>query len=164
MPGMFQMSPPSPPVQSSRHKHRHRQASPSPTSSLQTSGVPTLPQLMRQVARKTLLFWKPRAQHQPPSQTVDLTQESTPPLPPREVIDLQSPSLTPIPILRQPDISRSPSYHIHSLSPTPARSTPIIPETHLRNHQWMPTTPDPDGTIMPNLFNTPYIPAHSLTP
>jgi hypothetical protein len=96
--------------------------------------APTLPQLMHQVAHKTLPFRKPRAQPLPPLQTVNLIQESTPPLPPQEVIDLQSPSLTPVPTLPPHTTSHSPSYHIHSLSPTPAQSIPTIPETHLRDH------------------------------
>jgi hypothetical protein len=164
-PETFQMSPPSHPILSSHRKHHPQQASPSPTLSSQTSGAPTLPQLMRQVACKTLPFRKPQAQPQPSPQTIDLTQESTPPrLPPLTTIDLRSPSLTPIQTLCLHDTSRSPSYHVHSLSLTPARSTPVIPETHLRDHQWTPITPDPDGTILPNPLNTPYILTCSPTP
>jgi hypothetical protein len=66
--------------------------------------------------------------------------------------------------LHQPDISRSQSYHVCSLSPTPARSTPETPETHLHDHRWMPTTLEMDGTIMHNPLNTLYILTHSPTP
>jgi hypothetical protein len=158
------MSPPSLPVQSSHRKHCHQQVSPSPTPSSQTSGEPTLPQLMCQVACKTLPFRRPQTQPPPLSPVIDLTQLSTPPLSPQEVINLRSPSPTPVPVSLLHATSHSPSYHVRLLSPTLAQSTPIIPETHLRDHQWMPATLDLDGTIMPNPFNIPYIPAHSPTP
>ena len=158
------MSPPSLPVQSSHRKHHHWQASPSLTPSSQMSSTPTLPQLMCQVTCKILLF--PKQQPQPPCLllTIDLTRESTPPLPPLDIIDLQSQSSTPIPISHPHATSHSQSYHVQLLTPLTAQSTPVIPETHLWDHHWTPTTPDLDGTILPNLFNTPFIPAHSLTP
>ena len=163
-PGTFQMSPPSLPVQSSCRTCHHQQASPSLTPSSQMSGAPTLPQLIQQVTCKTLPFHKPCPQHPQPLPTIDLTCESTPLLPPREVIDLRSQNLTPIPTLLPHTTSCSPSYYVRSLTLTTAQSTLVIPETHLQDHHWTPTTLDPDGTILPNPFNTLFILARSPTP